>query len=255
MRDREIYDSTIQFESLDFEKPLSMTNQIYKSLGRAIAKGDLKPGQLLTESGLQRAFGVSRAPIREAIRLLEAEDLVVLDSYKKKYVRPITCQHIKELIPVLACLEGYAAKIAAEQLTDEHIASLEKMNEQIKAAYEQEKNDLIPELNFDFHRIYVKAANNQVLNKAIRSMKKGTMWFWLHSVYYKNIEVIPMTIAEHDMIVQGFMKRDPIEAEVQVRRHIENILDRQFSPRLFDSEGFYISPKEEKIENVSYQTL
>ena len=84
---------------LDFERPRSMVDQIYKTLGRAIATGGLAPGQVLKEVELQKAFHVSRAPIREAIRLLEADDLVIVDAYKKKYVRLVTRQYVQDLMP------------------------------------------------------------------------------------------------------------------------------------------------------------
>lgn len=67
----------------EFSKPKSMVDQIYDSIARAITTGDLEPGTRLVEQVLQNDFGVSRAPIREAIRLLEADGLVVVDAYKK----------------------------------------------------------------------------------------------------------------------------------------------------------------------------
>ena len=101
-----------------FAKPLTLVDQIYKSLGRAIAKGHIRTGQLLKETDLQKAFGVSRAPIREALRMLESDDLVVVDAYKKKYVRPITRKYIEDLIPVMAALESLAAGLAALKLRE-----------------------------------------------------------------------------------------------------------------------------------------
>ena len=97
-------------ENLDFHKPVPLVKQIYNSIAEAISQGNLQPGQLLKEVDLQKAFSVSRAPIREAIRLLEADGLVVVDAYKKKYVRNITYKYIQELIPVLSRLEGCAKK-------------------------------------------------------------------------------------------------------------------------------------------------
>lgn len=81
-----------------FEKPRSMVAQIHKAMSDAISKGVLKPGQPIKESDLQSWFNTSRAPIREAIRLLEADGMVIVDHYKRKYVRPITKQILSELI-------------------------------------------------------------------------------------------------------------------------------------------------------------
>jgi len=224
--------------SSEFSKPRSMVDQIYHELGRAISKGDLPPGTILKETELQKWFAVSRAPIREAIRLLEADDLVVVDAYKKKHVRKVTRSYLEDLIPVMACLEGYGASLAAKRLTDEQIDNLKKINKEMENAYGIKRYDLCAELNFDFHRIYIKSADNQVLSTAIRSIKKKIIWFWLTNVTYKKHEVIPLSITEHDLIIQEFLNRDSKKAEMAVRTHIVNILDRSIRNADFDSEGF-----------------
>lgn len=221
----------------DFERPRSLVDQIYKTLGRAIARGELAPGQVLKEVELQKAFHVSRAPIREAIRLLEADDLVVVDAFKKKYVRKVTRPYLEDLVPVIACLEGYGASLAATRLTHEQIDLLEEINGEMRSAYDRERYDLCAELNFGFHRIYIKAANNQVLNTAIRSLKKKIIWFWLTNVTYKNYEVIPLSIEEHDLIIKEFRKHDSQNSESAVRSHIVNLLERSIKNASFDSEG------------------
>ena len=96
-----------------FTKPFSIVEQIHKSLSDAILNQELQPGTPLTEIELQEWFGVSRAPIREAIRMLESEGLVVVNAFKKKYVRKLTHKELEEIYTVLGCLEGFAAGIAA----------------------------------------------------------------------------------------------------------------------------------------------
>lgn len=82
-------------------QPGSIVEQLYSLLCMEIMDGSLKPGQALLEKDLQQRFGTSRAPIREAIRLLAADRLVVVNAYKKKYVRKITREDLREVIPVL----------------------------------------------------------------------------------------------------------------------------------------------------------
>jgi len=224
-------------DDMHFEKPLSTVDQIYRTLGRAIAKGELAPGQVLKEQELQKAFHVSRAPIREAMRLLEADDLVVVDAFKKRYVRKVTRSYLEDLIPVMARLEGYGASLAATRLKDEEIDKIKKINKEMEIAYGQKMYDVCAELNFDLHRIYIKSANNQVLNTAIRSLKKKVIWFWLTNFTYKRHEAIPLSISEHDSIIQKFIERDSKGAESAVRDHITNILERSIRNADFDSEG------------------
>ena len=236
------------YESLG--KPLSLVNQIYKSLGRAIAKGHLRTGQHLKEADLQKAFGVSRAPIREALRMLESDDLVVADAYKKKYVRPITRKYIEDLIPVMAALESLAAAIAANKLTDAHVASLRQLNNDMLEAYQQEHYELCAELNFDFHKTYVKAADNQVIHGTIRSLKKAIVWFWMCNFYYRNHDVIPISIREHERIIESFAARDSVQAEHHVRAHVTGIVQKSLESASFDSDGLYITaePTEKATE-------
>lgn len=233
-------------EAVDFSKPSSMVDQIYRDLGRAIARGELPPGMVLKEIELQKWFGVSRAPIREAIRLLEAGGLVVVDAYKKKSVRHITHEYLREVIPVVALLEGYAAILAAKRLTVEQIDTLKKTNEKMQIAYDQGRYDLCGELNSVFHKVYINAANNQAIKTALKSINKGVVFLWVAQFVYGTHDFIPLSINEHDMIIQEFVKRGSSRAEEVVRNHIIQGLERPIRMEAFDSNGFLVL--REKVE-------
>jgi len=222
-------------------KPLTLVEQIYKSLGRAIAMGHIQSGQLLKETDLQKAFGVSRAPIREALRMLESDDLVVVDSYKKRYVRQITRKYIEDLIPVMAALESLAAGLAASRITDEQISNLKKLNIDMSEAYEHKQYERCAELNFDFHKTYVKAADNQVIHGTIRSLKKAIVWFWMCNFYYRDQDVIPQSIREHERIIESFEARDSVRAEHQVRAHVTGIVQKSLETAAFNPDGFFVT--------------
>jgi DNA-binding GntR family transcriptional regulator len=224
---------------IDLEKPRTMVTQLYKTLERSIVKGQLYPGQPLKEQDLEKIFAVSRAPIREAIRLLEANGLVVVDDYKKKYVRKITRQYLQDLMPVVARLEGYAANLATKLLTPEQIGEIARLNKEMEEAYKQKHYETCSELNFSFHRTYVKAANNDVLNSVIRSMSNSIKGFWITNLYFKNHQFIPISISEHHKIIKEFMNRNSDKVEVLVRNHVVGMLSRSIKYALFDSEGVY----------------
>ncbi|MBU1275518.1 MAG: GntR family transcriptional regulator [Proteobacteria bacterium] len=223
----------------DFSKPKSMVDQIYLSISKAITTGILEPGCRLVEQDLQKDFGVSRAPIREAIRLLEADGLVVVDAYTKKYVRNLTREDLTDNIPVLACLESLAAKLAAEKITPEQIEELEAINREIQHEFTAGNFAQCAALNFAFHRTFLKVADNKALRRAIRSIVKSTMWLWLTTQYYKNNTIIPSSIAEHGLILDAFKRKDTHLVENQVKEHIENVLDRFLKQSKFDTEGRY----------------
>ena len=213
-------------ENPRFTKPRSLVEQLKHDLSGAIIKGKLLPGQQIKEIELQDWFKVSRAPIREALRLLEGEGLIVVDSYKKKHVRQITEHDLAEMFPVMACLEGLAAKIATSTIGKDKIEILIESNNQIKAAIEQNDCELCAEMNFKFHDTYIQEANNKAIKTAIRSISKGVMWLWLTNIYFKMHETVPITIHEHTKIIEAFQKRDSDAAEREVRSHVNEVFDR-----------------------------
>ncbi|MFH2127685.1 MAG: GntR family transcriptional regulator [Pseudomonadota bacterium] len=224
----------------EFRKPKSMVDQIYISLSNAITSGSLEPGCRLVEQELQKDFGVSRAPIREAIRLLEADGLVVVDAYKKKQVRNLTREDLVDNIPVLASLESLAARLAAAKITKKQIDELEGINREIQQAFSDGDFAKCAELNFAFHRVFLQVADNKALRRAVRSIVKSTLWLWLASQYYKNSATIPSSIEEHKQILEAFRRKDVRLVESMVREHIENVLERFLKQSKFDTEGVYL---------------
>ena len=233
--------------SYSFEKPRSMVAQIHKAMSDAISKGVLKPGQSLKESDLQSWFNTSRAPIREAIRLLEADGMVIVDHYKRKYVRPITHQILEETIPVLACLEGLAANLACERITPEQIEALQKNNEEMKKKLEEKRFDSCANLNFEFHRTYVKIAQNTPLIRATHSIMKNTIWLSIASLYFQKSELILLSHSEHRKIKGAFEEHNPQKAEEEVRRHVISSLQHALESPVFDSHLEIFGAREQDI--------
>lgn len=161
-------ETDLTLKPIEFTKPSSIVEQIHKSLLEAISNHELEPGTPLTEAQLQKWFGVSRAPIREAIRLLESEGLVVVNAFKKKYVRKYTSEEMLETFKVLGCLEGYAAAITATRITSEQIDFLEKNLERMQEAYSTGNLDVCSQINFEFHGTITRIAGNTVLKKIWR---------------------------------------------------------------------------------------
>ncbi|MBI5605084.1 MAG: GntR family transcriptional regulator [Deltaproteobacteria bacterium] len=218
-------------------KPGSIVEQIYKALCEGIMDGSLAPGQSLREQELQEHFGVSRAPIREAIRLLEADRLVVVSAYKNKHVRKITREDLLETIPVLARLEGGAAFLTLPRIGPAQLEEFQQINEELKRSYRVKDITACIEQNFNFHRFYVRACENQTLRQAIRPMMKRVIGLWVSCLYNQTPELFKTTIAEHDQVLKAFAKGDAAAAETSVRKHIESLLARVLKASVFDEEG------------------
>ena len=237
-------------ENLNFRKPRSLVNQIKYDLSVAIISGDLQPGQQLKEIELQEMFSVSRAPIREALRILEGDGLVVVDDYKKRYVRRITKKDLEEIFPLMALLEGRAARQAASIITKEKIEELKQINKEMREAFKRKKYDLCAELNYNFHSMYIKMIDNQALNRAIRCLSRGSVWLWLTNIYYTFSKLIPISISEHERIIAAFRKRNAEAAEEEVREHIMKVFERSIEHSVFSSEGDYILTDQGESEEI-----
>jgi DNA-binding GntR family transcriptional regulator len=207
----------------EFTKPSSVVEQIHRSLSEAILNHELKPGTALTEAQLQEWFGVSRAPIREAIRLLESEGLVVVNAFKKKYVRKYSKEEMREMYSVLGCLEGFAANLATSRITNEQIDFLEKNLEQMKEEYSKGNLDSCSQLNFEFHGTITRVAGNTVLKKNISNIVRGPGCYRLTRTFYQDPVLVLAYITDHARILTAFKERDPERVEKCVRDHFSNI--------------------------------
>jgi DNA-binding GntR family transcriptional regulator len=211
-------------EAPAFSKPSSMVHQIHQALSKAILSGELRPGTPLKETDLQKWFGVSRAPIREAIRLLESEGLVIVKAFKEKYVRKLAPEELRETFTVLACLEGFAALLAAATIPDGVLADLAINIRRMEHANELGDLALCTQLNFEFHRTVVLASGNSVLKRSILGIMKRPGWHWLTRVYYTDPSLVPCSIADHKTILNVLRTRNPEDSEKAVRAHLFNIL-------------------------------
>ncbi len=204
-------------------KPSTVVEQIHKSLSAAILNQELKPGTPLKEVELQQWFGVSRAPIREAIRLLESEGLVVVNAYKKKYVRKLSHDELEEIYSVLGCLEGFAASLAPALMTEADFSALEENIRQMETGYREENLTVCTQLNFEFHSAIIKASANTVLRKSISSIMKSPGWFWLTRAFYNDPSLVRCSIADHTEVLKAIIAHDPEKAERAMRSHFSNI--------------------------------
>lgn len=199
--------------------------------------GTLAPGHILKEQELKERFGTSRAPIREAIRLLAADRLIVVSAYKKKYVREITREDLLEVIPVLASLEGCAAKLTAENITPQSLEALVQINHELKKAYHVGDIENCINLNFKFHGYYIKNAGNETLKQAIRPIIQRIVRLWVSFLYTKKSHFFETTILEHDKIIDAFATGDVKQIEECAREHVENLLLRAMRYSVFDKQG------------------
>ena len=145
---------------LEMNEYLPLRDVVFQTLRQAILKGELKPGERLMEIQLAQKLGVSRTPVREAIRKLELEGLVLMIPRKGAEVAEITIKDLEDVLEVRAALEELAVCDACENITEEQILALKEAADNFQAALESDDLVKCAETDMAFHEIIYSATNN-----------------------------------------------------------------------------------------------
>ena len=148
---------------MHMDEYLPLRDVVFNTLRRAILKGDLKPGERLMEIALAEKLGVSRTPIREAIRKLELEGLVVMAPRKGAKVASITERDLNDVLEVRKGMEELAIRLACERITPEELEELDKVEQRFLSLTENGDLTELAEMDVAFHDIIYKATNNKRL--------------------------------------------------------------------------------------------
>ncbi|MEW6275526.1 MAG: GntR family transcriptional regulator [Bacillota bacterium] len=202
---------------LDNYQPLR--DVVFETLREAIIKGRLKPGERLMEIQLAEEMGVSRTPVREAIRKLELEGLIVMVPRKGAYVAGISVKDIVDVFEVRAALESLAAGLAAERITEEELEELERALVQISEASSGNLDEVV-KTDTNFHEIIYRASRNQRLMQIITHLQEQIQRFRTTSLAQPGRT--KTAIEEHRKIVEAISERDVELAQALAREHIEN---------------------------------
>jgi DNA-binding GntR family transcriptional regulator len=152
----------------------SLHGRVVAELRQAILSGRLKPGERLIEERLAEELGVSRNPVREAIRVLASEGLVEVTARRGASVLKLTEQEARETIEVRALLEGHNARLAARRQDKEIIKRIENVLNKGTRAVAAGRFDQLSELNQDFHRELYAAGRNTVLGEIVQKLRERT---------------------------------------------------------------------------------
>ncbi|MBO8138102.1 MAG: GntR family transcriptional regulator [Desulfotomaculum sp.] len=203
---------------LDNYKPLREI--VFETLRDAIINGKLKPGERLMEIQLAEEMGVSRTPVREAIRKLELEGLVVMVPRKGAYVAGISMKDIVDVFEVRAALDALAARLAAERITDDELDQLEKSIVSIHEVSDGKNIEEVVARDTGFHEIIYKASRNEKLIQIITHLKEQLQRFRATSLALPGRT--KEAVEEHKQIVEALSERDAELAAQLAYQHIEN---------------------------------
>ncbi len=208
----------------------STAQDAYARLVAEIRSGTLRPGARLTETELATRFGISRTPVREAIRQLEAEGLVVHQPRVGAALRALDYAEVTELYEMRAVLEGTAARLAARAASQVELAELGAINEDMAAATGNAER--LYHLNKQFHAALLDAAKNRFLVAAMGAIHKTMLILGPSTM--EEAERAAAALGEHRQVLDALAARDGGSAEMLMRGHIEaaqRVRLRQFRAR------------------------
>lgn len=212
---RELLDQKVQARSL--------VDVVAERIEAAIISGVLEPGSRLSEQALAASLGVSRGPLREAIRRLEGRKLLERTPNIGVRVAALSLKDLNEILQIREALEGMACALAAKNMTDAEIAGLKKLlddHERQKSVqegkgYYQESKD------FDFHFRIVTGSRNERLAQLLL----GDLYYLLRIYRYKSSTKpgrAVKALQEHKEVVDALDRRDSVLAEQKMREHLRN---------------------------------
>ena len=205
----------------------------YRRLLDEIRRGDLAPGARLRETELAERLGISRTPVREAIRMLEADDLVTHQPRLGATVRRLDHAEVVELYEMRAVLEGTAARLAARGASMVEIEELAGLNVVMAAA---KSGAEARDLNRQFHRALHEAARNRFLIRSMAAIQKTLLI--LGPTTLTDPARATEVVEEHATILTALANRDGARAESAMRGHIEAALRLRLRDlRQHDPEG------------------
>lgn len=206
---------------LQTEEFLPLRDEVFNTLRERILKGTLKPGERLMEIHLADQLGVSRTPIREAIRMLELEGLVKMVPRKGALVAKISREDLQDVLEVRKALDTLAVKLACERITTEEIVRLKEAEEYFEKKLKDGDATEIAEADVAFHDVIQAASKNKRLKSMISNLAER--------IYRYRFEYIKQQsdggktlIDEHRQIIECIEKRNIEESIKAIEIHIDN---------------------------------
>lgn len=198
------------------ERHQTLREKILETIRDAILKGSLKPGERVSEPELAERFGISRTPIREAFRQLESEGYLVVIPRKGAVVASLSERDVVEFYAIKSILEGHAARIAAERMTERDLERLETINSRLQQIAADGDIKTFFRVHNEFHELFIKASGNDKLVELINQLVLKFNRLRLASLAQPGRMAI--SVQEHRKIIEAFRKHDGEQADNLVRR-------------------------------------
>ena len=202
---------------------MPLRDVVFHTLRKAIITGEFEPGERLMEIALSEKLGVSRTPVREAIRKLELEGLVVMIPRRGAHVAKITEKGLRDVLEIRTVLEEFAVGLACERITPEGIEELRHLHHSFVRSLQQENNMTVALHDEMFHDAIFRAADNDRLLSILGNLREQFYRYRLK--YLKDLNNYSNLITEHGALVSAIISGDREKATSIMRRHLNNQKD------------------------------
>lgn len=204
--------------NFDIQNHKPLREMVYEELKLQILTGSIVPGTRMMEVELAEEMGVSRTPIREAIRKLEKEGLVTIEPRRGAYASRISTEDMVEILEVRQDLEGLAAFFAASRMSKENLNKLRTVSEQYNKAVEEGNMSDMIRYDTMFHRLIVDSCSNKILVHMVEQLQEMVLRF--RYIYYDNFKRAEHMPAEHQAILEAIAEGDEEKAREAADVHI-----------------------------------
>ncbi|MEH7119486.1 GntR family transcriptional regulator [Neobacillus vireti] len=209
-------------EQSSLQKPLPYYLQIQQSIKASIFNGVYKPGDRLYEAQIAKHFNISRSPVREAIRALVIEGLLVMDEKSQISVYKPNLQDVQEIYECRISLESTAVELAAERATEDQLQELEKTLVETSEWIKEGKTDLIVASNARFHELIIQYSGNLRLKKLVEELNGLINYYRFLNIQGENRAIA--ILKGHTDIYLALKERNPKKAAERLREHTKEDL-------------------------------
>ncbi len=201
----------------------SLHDELVERLQALIVEGDLVAGEKVPEKELCAQFGVSRTPMREALKVLASDGLVSLTPNRGAWVTQITLSDLEEVFPVMGALEALSGEMACARISDREIARIRKLHDTMVEHYRNRDLPAYFRRNQEIHEAILKAADNAVLSTQYRTLTTRVR----RARYMANMSEArwAKAVEEHEEIIAALEARNGPELAAILKRHLANKFD------------------------------
>lgn len=209
--------------NFDLQNHKPLRDLVYEELRGLILTGGIKPGARMMEIEIADNMGVSRTPIREAIRKLEKEGLVTIEPRKGAYASEVSLKDMVDILEVRATLEGLAAKLAALRMTEEQKQILIQYSDAFNRAVENGDMAEMIANDTNFHHYIVQCCGNKYLLQMVEQLQELVLRF--RYIYFKDFKRAEEMPEEHKLIYNSILNGDEETANFAALNHIDRLKD------------------------------